>query len=332
MNQYRKPGGKPASFEYATVTPAPLLLIGGKETALAQRAVESIKTQIKQQFSELEISDIDGETYRDQQIFEVASPSLFGEPRLIRISSLDGAPKQLATDLAALKDSMDDATYIVMTHPGGAKGKAVLDAVRKIPGVVEINCPEIKPADVPALIEAEVRRLGGKIAPEARHALAQCFASNIGELLATCEQLVRDTGGNITPNAVETLTAGRIETTAFQIADSAIAANLPQALVLLRHALASGDSAIAILGACRSKLRGMARMAGEGSQLNQDIFPGQPWMREKAARDVRRWQPGEIAKIIDITAETELQLKGGSRDKEYAMERYLLAIARRGRL
>jgi DNA polymerase-3 subunit delta len=52
---------------------------------------------------------------------------------------------------------------------------------------------------------------------------------------------------------------------------------------------------------------------------------------ERAQRETRGWNEADLARAIDLAAETEWLLKGGSRDPEYALERYLLFIARRGR-
>ena len=55
---------------------------------------------------------------------------------------------------------------------------------------------------------------------------------------------------------------GRVETSAFTVADTAIAGRYGEALIALRHALASGADPVPLVAAVASKLRTMARVAG----------------------------------------------------------------------
>jgi DNA polymerase-3 subunit delta len=61
---------------------------------------------------------------------------------------------------------------------------------------------------------------------------------------------------------VERYYGGRVETSAFTVADTAIAGRYGDALVALRHALASGADPVPLVAAIASKLRTMARVAG----------------------------------------------------------------------
>ncbi len=53
-----------------------------------------------------------------------------------------------------------------------------------------------------------------------------------------------------------------------------------------------------------------------------------PWQVDRALREVRGWREEDLARAIDFAADTEWMLKGGSRDPEYALEKYLLFVAK----
>ncbi|MFC6235365.1 DNA polymerase III subunit delta, partial [Leucobacter soli] len=105
------------------------------------------------------------------------------------------------------------------------------------------------------------------------------------------------------------------------------------ALLLLRQALLAGTDPIPLLAALNMKVRAMARVfgaQGAGGQFAKR-FGMAPWQVERAQRETRGWREADLARAIDLAAETEWLLKGGSRDPEYALERYVLFVARRGR-
>ena len=68
---------------------------------------------------------------------------------------------------------MVDITEIRPTglHPGGARGKAVVDVLRKA-GAAVVDCPKVTRAEERlAFVRAEVARMGGTVSPDAAAAL-----------------------------------------------------------------------------------------------------------------------------------------------------------------
>lgn len=52
-----------------------------------------------------------------------------------------------------------------------------------------------------------------------------------------------------------------------------------------------------------------------------------PWQVEQAQRDGRRFTSEQIARIVQLLADADAQLKGEGLDPVYAVERAVLAIA-----
>lgn len=333
-------GGKAkiAKLGFDEARPAPVVLISGAEQFLADRASRSIRDTLRSIDPALEVHDIDAAGYSAGELFTLASPSLFAEPRLLRVEGVERSSDAFLEDAKRYLETPAEDTTLVLRHAGGARGKALLDAVRgdagAAAGAIEVLCPELKrDAERMAFAQAEFRRLDAQAAPAALRTLVAAYSGAVAELAAAIEQLVSTVGRRVSEADVERATEGRVEAGAFKVADAATAGRAAEALVLLRHALDTGVDPIPLLAALNMKVRAMARVFGArgGSAALAAEFGMAPWQVERAQRETSGWTEVDLAAAIDLAAETELALKGGSRDPVYALERYVLSIARRGR-
>lgn len=329
---------KIAKVDFNEARPAAVVLISGPEQFLADRAARSIREALRESDAALEIHDIDAASYGAGELFTVASPSLFAEPRLIRVEAVEKASDAFLEDAKRYLSQPAEDTTLVLRHSSGQRGKALLDAVRGDAGAqlgaIEVVCAEIKKdADRLSFAQGEFRRLGAQIPATALRSLVAAYQGGLGELAGAIEQLVSDVGKRLTDSDIEKSTEGRVEAGAFKVADAATAGRAADALVLLRQALSTGTDAIPMLAALNMKVRAMARVYGARGSSGElaSAFGMAPWQVERAQRETRGWTEGDLARAIDMAAETELALKGGSRDPIYALERYVLFVAKRGR-
>lgn len=329
---------KIAKIGYDEARPASVVLISGPEQFLADRASRTIRESLRDTDAALEIHDIDAAGYGQGELFTVASPSLFAEPRLIRVEGVEKASDAFLEDAKRYLTQPAEDTTLVLRHAGGQRGKALLDAVRgdagAALGAIEIVCAEVKKdGERLSFAQAEFRRLEAQVAPNALRALVAAYQGGLGELAGAIEQLVSDLGKRIGEADVERATEGRVEAGAFKVADAATAGRAGEALVLLRQALSTGTDGIPLLAALNMKVRAMARVYGARGSSGElaSAFGMAPWQVERAQRETRGWTEPDLARAIDLAASTELALKGGSRDPIYALEKYVLFIAKRGR-
>ncbi|MFA5608159.1 MAG: DNA polymerase III subunit delta [Leucobacter sp.] len=314
---------------------APVVLVSGPEGFLADRAIQRVREILREAQDGLEVHDIDAASYAAGELFTLASPSLFAEPRLIRVEAVEKCSDAFLEDAKRYVQQPAEDAVLVLRHAGGQRGKALLDLVRGGAGDgIEVVCAEVKrDQDRLAFVQSEVRRLGAQITPGAARMLTAAYSGGLGELAGACAQLVSDAGPRVTEEEVGRATEGRVETTGFKVADAATAGRAADALVLLRQAFSTGTDPIPILAALNMKVRAMARVYGASGSSGQlaKQFGMAPWQVERALREARGWREEDLARCIDLAAETELRLKGGSRDPEYALERYLMFVAARGR-
>ena len=100
-------------------------------------------------------------------------------------------------------------------------------------------------------------------------------------------------------------------------------------MTLLRHALATGADPVPLVAALAAKLRVLAKVAatrGRGAVAARDLGIA-PWLVERALRDLRRWTPEALAAAITAVAQADAEVKGGSRDPVFAVERAVIRVA-----
>lgn len=317
------------------MTPAGVVLITGPEEYLGIRAMDRIRSQVRAAAPDVELTRLNAGGYEAGSLAMIVSPSLFGESKLIEAEGLESMNDPFLADALAYLQHPEQDAVLVLRHAGGVRGKKLLDAV-KAGGWPVVDCqPLKKDADKTAFVVAEFKAASRRIEPDAVQSLVNAVGASLSELAAACNQLISDASTTVDAEMVERYYGGRIEATAFKVADAAMAGNGPVALSTLRHALATGADPVPLVAALAAKLRTVAKVAGaQGSSAQIAKQLGmQPWLVEQAQRDVRRWTPEGLARSIQVTAEADAQVKGLSRDPVYAVEHAVtvIATAARGR-
>ncbi|MDT0165302.1 DNA polymerase III subunit delta [Actinotalea sp. AC32] len=310
------------------VEPAPVVLVTGTESLLAERAVDRVVALRREQDPEVEVTRIDAAAYRPGDLRVVASPSLFGEARVVVVEGLHTGTDEALADVAAyVEDPADDVTLVVH-HGGGQRGRRTVDALRAAGAVVVACEPVKKDADKVAFAAAELQRASRRAEPAAVRALVEACGTDLRELAAACQQLVADTTGRITVAMVEQYHGGRVEATGFRVADAAVAGRAGEAVALLRHALAAGTDPVPLVAALAAKLRTLAKV---GAARGRGLDPGQlglaPWQVDRARRELAGWTPEALAAAITAVAQADAEVKGAGRDPVFAVERAVLRVA-----
>jgi DNA polymerase-3 subunit delta len=316
------------------VRPAPIVLISGSESFLANRATVMLRDFLRSEDPSLEVKDIMAESYVPGEIMTFASPSLFNEPRLIRVENVEKCTDAFIVEMLEYLSSPAHGTYIVLKHGGGVRAKKLLEEVRCTDGIaVEIVCAPLKrDTDKYDFAAAEFSMAQRTATPTALRALVCAFSHDIAELAAACQQLIADTTEHITPSTVDRYYAGRSETNAFTVADAAIAGRYGDALLALRHALASGADPVPIVAAFATKIRTMAKLYGARGSANTlaSEYGLAPWQVERARRDSQGWSDPGLRHCIAVLAETDAKIKGAGRDPVFALERLVSIVSSRG--
>ncbi|MCS3842776.1 DNA polymerase III subunit delta [Microbacterium sp. AK031] len=314
--------------------PAPLVLVFGPEEVCAERAIAGIRDYLRAEDPALEISDVRADDYAPGTLLALTSPSLFGEPRLVRVSGVEKCSDDFLQEAVSYLNNPQEGATVLLRHTGASvRGKKLLDALRAgTGGGIEIPCLAVKrDADRVDFAAGEFAAAKKRIAPAALRALVSAFADDLTELAAACQQLIRDVEGDIAEETVTKYYGGRVEVSAFVVADTAISGRYGEALIALRHALDSGADPVPMVAAFAMKLRTMARVAGqrEPSRSLAQRLGMKDWQVDRARRDLSGWNERSLGLAIQATARADAEVKGAARDPIFALERMVTVIATR---
>lgn len=309
-------------------------LVTGAEELLAERAVHRIIAAARTEDPDVEVSDITGDSIDLGTLWARTGSSLFATRSVLVVHQLADAPADVADALIELAKKPLPDVALILTHPGGQKGKGTIAKLKKA-GVDVIECDKKKAWELPAFVEQEARSCGGRLDSRLSALLVECVGTDMRALAAAVRQLFADADGQVTEEFIHRYFGGRAETSSFAVADAALNGNANQALGHLRWALATGVAPVLVTSALTSGIRGLAKLAtttvvGRDAQVAADVGVP-PWKIKSMRQQLRGWDTGRLAAAIDIVTRADMDVKGGADDAHYALERAVLRISALGR-
>jgi DNA polymerase-3 subunit delta len=309
---------------------SPLHVVVGDEELLVSRAIAEIVTAARAADPQAEVHDLEAADLVRGELAELLSPSLFGGRRVVVIRDGHEASKDLGGALIGQVADLAEDIAVVVTFPGGPKGKSLSDALVKAGATVVTCARPRRPSERLNFVRDEVRALGGSIDDVGAQALVDAVGSDLRELASACAQLVSDTGGVIDAAAVARCYRGRAEVSGFTVADSTLIGDVAGALSALRWALSVGVDPVPIADAIADGVRTIARVSAAGrggAYAIAGTLRMPPWKVERAQRQARGWSPAGLGHAMRVAAALNADVKGNAGDTVYALERAVLTIA-----
>lgn len=313
------------------VSVPPVTLVLGDEELLAARVIAETIATARTAEPEAEVRQYRAGELVPGELAEMFSPSLFGGARVVVIRDGQDSRKDLTAALVAYSRDPDPDVTLVVTHPGGAKGKALVDGMRGAGATVASAAKITKHRDRVEFVRNEFRRNGGRIDEAATEALLAAVGNDLREIVAACSQLAADAGGRVDSATVARYYRGRAEASGFTVADAVMVGDLAGALESLRWAMQVGVDPVPIADALADGVRTVARVAaaGRGSAYQLASTLGlPPWKIERAQRQARGWDADSLVDAMVAAAECNAAVKGGTDDRAYALERATVAMVR----
>ncbi len=307
----------------------PFYLILGGEAALADRALAKLTAQLKDESAEITTIFAGDALLGD--ISDALAPSLFSERRALIIRDLQDLPEDSKDEVTRYLIEPDGLTTIVFIHKDGVKGKALLDAIKKVKPEIIACEPLKKEVEKEAFVKELFLDSGRKASPGAVAALVGALGGDMRELQQAVSQIALDSPAGVIDEAmVDKFHQGRVETTGFDVADATVDGNLPVALISLRSAIETGTDPVMVTSAIASALRSLAKVSGAASGAKSFELAGQlgmaPWQIDKARRQLQGWTPRGLSKAVQAIALADAQVKGAATDPIYALEKALATI------
>ena len=308
----------------------PLRLVLGDEELLVSRAVAEVGAAARAADPEADVRELAAAELTAGDLYDLLSPALFGGRRVIVVRGAHEAKADVVEALRSYVADPTDEVVLVVVHPGGVRGKALVEALRAA-GAGVVECAKVTRAEErQAFVRAEVARVGGAISPGAVAALLDAVGNDLRELATACSQLVADTGGRIDADAVTRYHRGRAEVTGFAVADRAVVGDVPGALEALRWALAVGVAHVLVADALADGVRSIARVssAGRGNPYAMASTLGMPpWKVKRAQSQARGWSVAGLSRAMRTVAALNADVKGVAADPAYALEAAIRDLA-----
>jgi DNA polymerase-3 subunit delta len=309
----------------------PVTLVIGPEDLLVDRAVAAVIAAVRAQDGDADIRDLPAGLVAAGTLSEASSPSLFSDRKAVVLRNVQDLAAEPAAELKSYLAAPVPDVVLVLTHPGGVKGKAIVEAARKA-GAHEVECAKItKPGDRIAFVRHEFRQAGRSVNDEAARALLDAVGSDLREIASACGQLVADTEGAIDVSVVKRYYTGRAEVTSFAVADRAVEGRTVEALEHLRWALAVGVAPVLVTSALAQGLRALGKLGSAPRGMRPADLARElgmpPWKVDRVRQQLRGWSGDGVAEAIRAVAEADAAIKGAGDDPGYALERAIVAIS-----
>jgi DNA polymerase-3 subunit delta len=308
-------------------------LVTGAAEFLAEREVADVRAATLAADPESDLTELDASQLAPGALGELTSPSLFSTVRCLVVRGLPELSDDAQDQLLDYARSPQPDVVVVLVHPGGQKGKGLVDKLKKVPAVRTVACDAPKPWERARFVTSEVRRARGQIEPDAAEFLADAVGEDLRALSGAVHQLVHDfEGTRLTTELVRRYFDGRAEVRGFEIADAAIEGQVARALEQLRWARSNGTAEVLIVSAFASGLRSLARLqAAPRGMRDADLARevGAPPFKIKALKaQLRAWEPAGLVQALHSVAAADLEIKGSALDTDYALERMVLRVVR----
>lgn len=312
------------------------VLITGPEQLLAQRIVAETRQRALMAHPEAEVNEINASELEDAMLSEVIGGSLFSSHIVAVIDDVGSCPPAVVDQLVAAATNPPEDLCLILLHPGGVKGKGLIDKLKKAKVRVE-TVAAMKPWEVPSFVLAEAKRQKIRMHQDAADELVAAVGHDLRALASAINQLVADSGANeIDAALVRRYFAGRAEVSGFAVADAVLAGNPTIAMERLRWALETGVAPVLITSAVASSFRGLAKYLDaqksrlRGADLARHIGVP-PFKIKDYARASNTWQVGGVAEAIRLIAKGDAEVKGAATDAAFALERMVLGVLQQRR-
>ena len=308
-----------------TAPTAPVKLLWGEDAFLLREAGLAA-------FGGSHPTEVDASEWHGSELQDLATPSLFGEPRGLMIADARSLSKDAVAEIAAYLAAPDPDAPLVICCQVAERGKppAALDKMVKAVGTVTqvaIARKELEPWLVKRARDADVD-MG---IPSAR-ALVETLGEEPGALIAAIQQLAGAYAGQtVTPAIVAQQFRGLGEQKVWDLCDRAFGKDLPGAIRSLRSLEEGRDDPLKVLGGVSSRLRDLIRVRALPDRLPPAKVAKAAglrfdWQARRYQQQARNFSMAQLLALHERISEADRALKSGSTG-DIVMPALITAIA-----
>ncbi|HEV8572700.1 MAG TPA: DNA polymerase III subunit delta [Actinomycetota bacterium] len=310
---------------------SPVVLFWGEDPFL-------LRTEALELLGEVRPREIDASDWAPGATADLATPSLFGEPRALVLTDSGNLPDEGREEVAVYARSpAPDATLVLLVEVG-PRAKGPPAALSKaLPKGVEVRRVAVERRELPAWVRARARRRGLTASPAGASALVEILGEDPAVLDQAVEQIAAAfSKDGVTPETVAAQFRGLGERRVWELSDLAFGRNLPGALRTLAALLEAREEPLMILGGLAARLRDLLRVRA----LPERMAPAEAarvaglrfdWQVRRYREQARRFSEEEMAGVHEQVSEADRLLKQGA-PGDVVLAKLLVRIAGPGEI
>lgn len=307
--------------------PAVLHLVLGDDEFLTERATARVVSTVRSAAPSGEepvvVSRLEGPEVTAPQLFELLSPSLFGEARIVVVTGAAEISKDAQAAVLDAARDLPEETVLIVQHTGGGRAKTLVPDLRKAGAEEHAAGRLTRHTDVVGFVRSEFRGLGVRVAPEACETLVEAVGTDLRQLASACGQLVADTGGKVDVEAVRRYHSGVVGVSGFTVAERAVTGDVAGAIEALEWAMHTGVPHVVLADALADAVHSIALVGTQRgtppAEMARQGLP--PWKVKKVTAQTRHWSIDTLGRALQVVARLNGEVKGQAEDTAYALER-----------
>jgi DNA polymerase-3 subunit delta len=313
-----------------------ILFLYGEETFQTTQQVKELKNKFLNKYPTGEnLVEFDCDEICD--VFDIISSlgeqSLFATKKMIIIKNFFAhtkAPeqKQIIKKLETVEDDV-----IIFFEENTVRANAVLFKwlIKNAKNVKEYK--ELQGVQLEKWIATQVKKMGGKIEPEAIKELILFVGNNLWQLFQEINKLVCYVDeGIITPDDIHNIVHSKIDDDIFKAVEAMASKNKNKALELFKKQMLSGDNVGHIFAMYVYQVRvlvNVGSLVSDGVKSQQIItktLKMHPFVVQKAMTMVNRLSYKRVVKMHNVLTKIDIDNKSGKQDLDTALEMFIMKI------
>ncbi|HEX9299860.1 MAG TPA: hypothetical protein VF968_06985 [Actinomycetota bacterium] len=306
-------------------SPAAVTLLWGEDPyLLRETALELV--------AERRPTEVDANGWRGSELQDLATPSLFGEPRALIVTDVRALPKDAMRELGGYVGSPDPDAPLILCCTVAERGKPPGALLKLIEPVGVVTQVQLQRKDFEPWLVQRAARVGVDLSPPAARTLVETIGPSAAQLVGAVRQLADAfPGQRIGPAEIHRQFRGLGEQKTWDLCDKAFGKDLPGAIRALRSIEEGGDEALMVLGGIAARLRDLIRVRSVSdrlppSQVAKAAGLRFDWQARRYRQQAGNFSLEQLAAVHRQITEADKALKSGAAG-DVVMPALITAIA-----
>jgi DNA polymerase-3 subunit delta len=264
------------------------------------------------------VTEIDAAEWRGSELQDLATPSLFGEPRALIVTDLRSLPKEAMTELGAYLASPDPDAPLVLCCTVAERGKPPAALLKLVEPVGTVTHIQLQRKDLEPWLVQTGKATGVDLTGPAARALVDTIGLEAAQLAGAVTQLAGAfPGQRIGAAEIQRQFRGLGEQKTWDLCDKAFGKDLAGAIRSLRAIEEGGDEALMVLGGIAARLRDLIKVRSlpdklPSAQLAKAAGLRFDWQARRYLQQARNYSIEQLVAIHGRIVEADKALKSGA--------------------